>query len=248
MDSIIQLLLQLLDPSIRPHTWLNWVNSSFSMLVANLFKTLFHGALELIGHLGVSVSVENSPGFESRLSKHLGLDLPINLSGVLFDVELVWCTASGGSHDQVSSIIFETCELSRSVLELKMPLLLLLLALLVGRESLEEVLALLNFLLSVGVDNLSKILHQTEVGSHGVCQPSKLAEFRNKRDLVSSLPIFVDEEWLVQIIDVLVVPGLVVVFVADLGSLLIESGLWRHSKINSFDSVSLLVVSKLVIN
>jgi len=129
-----------------------------------------------------------------------------------------------------------------------MPLLLLLLALLVCGESLEEVLALLNFLLSVGVDNLSKILHQTEVGSHGVCQPSKLAEFRNKRDLVSSLPIFVDEEWLVQIIDVLVVPGLVVVFVADLGSLLIESGLWRHSKINSFDSVSLLVVSKLVIN
>ena len=91
------------------------------------------------------------------LSEHLCLDLPVNLSGVLFDVELVWCTASGGSHDQVSSIIFEASELSRTLLELEMPLLLLLLALFVGSEGLEEVLALLHFLLRVGVHDLSKI-------------------------------------------------------------------------------------------
>jgi len=194
--------------------------------------------------LGVSVSVEYSPGLESWLSEHLCLDLSVNLSGILFDVELVWCTAGGGSHDQVSSIIFEALELSRSVFELQMPLLLLFLALLVGRESLEEVLALLHFLLSVGVDDLSEIFHQTEVGSHGVRQPSELTEFRNERDLVASLPIFVDEERLVKIVDVLVVPSLVVVLVADLGSLLIESGLRGHSKINSFDSIGLLVVSK----
>jgi len=243
LDSIIHLLLQLLDPSVRSHAWLDRMDSSFSVLVTDLVKALFHGALELVGYLGVSVSVEYSPGLESWLSEHLCLDLSVNLSGILFDVELVWCTAGGGSHDQVSSIIFEALELSRSVLELQMPLLLLFLALLVGSESLEEVLALLHFLLSVGVDDLSEIFHQTEVGSHGVCQPSELTEFRNERDLVASLPIFVDEERLVKIADVLVVPSLVVVLVADLGSLLIESGLRGHSKINSFDSIGLLVVS-----
>jgi len=162
------------------------------MFVTNLIETLFHGALELIGYLGVSIPMEYSPGFESWLSKHFSLDLSVNLSGILFDVKLVWCTASGGSHYQVSSIIFEALELSWSVLELKMPLLLLFLALLVGSESLEEVFAFLNFLLSVGMDYCSKILHQTEIGSHGVCQPGELAEFWNESDLVTCLPILVD--------------------------------------------------------
>jgi hypothetical protein len=187
--------------------------------------------------------MEYSPGFEGWLSKHFCLNLSINLSGILFDVKLVWCTACGGSHNQVSSIIFEASELSWSVLELKMPLLLLFLAFLVGCEGFEKVLAFFNFLLSIGMDNLGEIFHQTEIGSHGVCQPSELAEFRNESDLVASLPIFVDEKRLVKIRDVLVVPSLVVVFVADLGTLLIESSLRRHSKVDSLNSVGLLVVS-----
>jgi hypothetical protein len=213
------------------------------MFVTNLIKALFHGALELIGHLGVSVSMEDSPGFQRWLGQHFGLDLSINLSGVLFDVELVWCTASSGSHNQVSSIIFETSELSWSFLELQMPLLLLLLAFLVGCESFEEIFTFFNFLLSVGMDDLGKIFHQTEVSSHGVCQSCELAELWDESDLVSSLPVFVDEKRLVEIGDVLVVPSLVVVFVADLGSLFIESGFRRHSKVDSFHSVRLLIVS-----
>ena len=70
-----------------------------------------------------------------------------------------------------------------------------------------------------------------------------MAEFRNESDLVTSLPIFVDEKRLVKIRDVLIVPSLVVVFVADLGTLLVESSLRRHSKVDSLNSVCLLVVS-----
>lgn len=199
MNPIVHLLLQLLDPSVRPHSGFHWVDGGFSMFVTNLVKTLLHGTLELVSDLGVSVSMEDSPGFEGWLGEHLGLDLSIDFSSVLFDVELVWCTASGGSHNQVSSIIFETTELSWSFLELQMPLLLLLLAFLVGCEGFEEIFAFFNFLLSVGMDDLGKIFHKTEVSSHGVCQPCELAEFWDESDLVSSLPIFVDEKRLVEI-------------------------------------------------
>lgn len=168
LNTVVELLLQLLDPSLRSHTWFHGIDGSLGVLVANLVKALLHGALELVCHLGVSISVEDAPSLEGWLGEHLCLDLPVNLPGVLLDVELVWCTAGGGSHDQVSSIIFEASELSRSLLELKMPLLLLLLALFVGGEGLEEVLALLHFLLGVRVHDLGEIFHQSEVGSHGV--------------------------------------------------------------------------------
>jgi len=69
-----------------------------------------------------------------------------------------------------------------------------------------------------------------------------LAEFWDQRDLVSSLPILVDEKRLIEIRDVLVVPGLVVVLVADLGALLVEGGLWRHAEVHPLHSVGLLVV------
>jgi len=168
LNAIIHLLLQFFDPSLRPHSWLDWIDSRLGVLIAYLIKALLHGALELVGDLGVSVSVEDAPSLEGRLGEHLCLDLAVNLPGILLDVELVWCTAGGGSHNQVSSIVLVAGELSWSLLELKMPLLLLLLALFVGGEGLEEVLALFDFLLSVGVDNLGKILHKSEVGPHGV--------------------------------------------------------------------------------
>lgn len=168
LDAIVHLLFQLFDPSFRPHSWLDGVDSGLSVLVADLVKALLHGALELVRNLGVSVSVEDAPSLEGWLGEHLCLDLAVNLSGVLLDVELVWCTASGGSHNQVSSIVLVTSELSWILLELEMPLLLLLLALLIGSEGLEQVLALLDLLLGVGVHNLGEIFHQTEVGSHSV--------------------------------------------------------------------------------
>jgi len=69
-----------------------------------------------------------------------------------------------------------------------------------------------------------------------------LAELRDERDFVSGLPILVDEKRLIEISDVLVVPGLVVVLVADLGALLVEGGLWRHAEVHPLNSVGLLVV------
>ena len=69
-----------------------------------------------------------------------------------------------------------------------------------------------------------------------------MAELRDERDFVSGLPILVDEKRLIEISDVLVVPGLVVVLVADLGALLVEGGLWRHAEVYPLNSVGLLVV------
>lgn len=69
-----------------------------------------------------------------------------------------------------------------------------------------------------------------------------MAEFWDERDFVSGLPILVDEKRLIEIGDVLVVPGLVVVLVADLGALLVEGGLRRHAEVHSLNSVGLLVV------
>ena len=123
-----------------------------------------------------------------------------------------------------------------------MPLLLLLLAFFIFSKSSEKVLALFDLPVSVSVHDLSQIFHQSEVSSHGVGETSELAELGNESNLVSSLPVLVDKERLIWIRDGLVVPGLVVVLVADLGSLLVKGGLWRHSKVDSLDSVSLLVV------
>ena len=113
--------------------------------------------------------MEDSPGFEWRLREHLSLDLTIYFTSIALDVERVERTTVCGSHDQVSSIILVTRYFSRVLVELEMPLLLLFNALLIGSESGEKVLALLDLLVSVGVNNLSQILHQPEVGTHGVC-------------------------------------------------------------------------------
>lgn len=43
-----------------------------------------------------------------------------------------------------------------------------------------------------------------------------MAQFRNESDLIASLSVLVDQERLIRIADVLVVPGLVVVLVGDL--------------------------------
>lgn len=123
-----------------------------------------------------------------------------------------------------------------------MPLLLFLLALFIGGESGKEVFAFLHLLVGVGVHDLSQILHEPEVSTHCIGKTSELAELWDQRDLVACLPILVDEEWLVRVGDVLIVPGLVVFFVADLGSLLVEGGIWAHAVVNPLDAVSLLVV------
>ena len=108
-------------------------------------------------------------------------------------------------------------------MELDVPSLLLLFAFFVLSEGLEEILALLNFLVRVGVDNTGQVLHESEVSSHSVVETCEHAKFRNQSNLVASLAILVDQERLVEIFDVLVVSGLVVLSVANLGSVLVES-------------------------
>lgn len=211
-------------------------------LVANLVKALFEGALELVSNLRISVSVEDSPSLHSWLGKHLGLDLSIKLTSAPLNVERVWSSAACSTHDQVSSVILDAFELGWSIHEFQVPLLLLLLALLVGCESGEEVLAFLHFFVGVGVHDLSQILHEPKVSTHCVGETSELAELWDQRDLIACLPILVDEEWLVWVGDVLVVSGLVVFLIADLGSLLVEGGIWTHAVVNPFDAVGLLVV------
>jgi len=74
-----------------------------------------------------------------------------------------------------------------------MPGLLLLLAFLVLSESAEQILALLNLSIGIGVDNLCQVLHESEVCTHLVGQSSHLAQLRNQSNLVTGLAVFVDE-------------------------------------------------------
>lgn len=215
-----------------------WVTA----VVAYLVKALFESTLELVCHLSISVSVEDSPSLESWLGEHLGLNLSVELTSAPLDVERVWSSACCRTHDQVASVILVTLELSWSIHELQVPLLLLLLALFVCCESAEEVLAFLHLLVGVSVHDLSQILHQPKVSTHRISKTSELAELWDQRDLIASLPIFVDEKRLVWVGDVLVVPGLIVLFVADLGSLLVEGRIWAHAVVNPFDAVCLLIV------
>ena len=186
--------------------------------------------------------MEDTPGLESWLSEHLGLDLTIELTGAFLNVESVWCTTARRTHHQVAGVVLVARQLSWFFLELEMPSFLLLLALLVLCKGGEEILALLDLLVSVGVNDLGKILHQPEVSAHGICQTGELAELWDQSDLIARLAVLVDEERLVEILDILVVSGLVVLLVADLSTLLVEGGLWAHAEVKAIDPVGLLVV------
>lgn len=193
-------------------------------LITNLVKTLFERALEHVGGLAIFISVEDAPGLESWLSEHFCLDLAVNVAHTLLDVERVWSSTGRCAHDKVSSFILETLHFSGRVLELEMPLLLLLLALFVLCESGEEVLALLHLLIRVGMDYTCKILHESEVGTHSVCQTCELTELWHQSDFVACLPVLVDQERLVGVSDVLIVSGLIVLGVAHLSTVLVERG------------------------
>lgn len=74
-----------------------------------------------------------------------------------------------------------------------MPKLLLLDTLFVSLEVLHQIFDLLDLRISISVNDLCKILHQTEVGTHSVSQSSQLTELRNKGDLIACSSVFVDE-------------------------------------------------------
>ena len=148
--------------------------------------------------------------------EHLVLDLAIDVSQRVLDVERVAITATLGSHDHLSSRVLESLELSGAVLEPEMPELLLLETLRVGVEDLEQVAALLDLAVSVRVDDLSEILHESEVRPHLICQASHLAELWNQSDFCAGSPVLVNQKRLVGLLDFLVISGLVVLFVRDL--------------------------------
>lgn len=211
-------------------------------VVTNLIKALFHSTLELVGSLGISISVEDTPGLKSWLGEHLGLDLSVQLTSTTFDVELVRCSTCICAHHEITSIVFVSWNLGWVFFECQVPLLLLLLALLVLSEGLEKVLAFVDFAVSVGVDDLGEILHEAEIGTHTIGESCELTELRYESYLVTSLPVFVDEKRLVWIFDALIVSGLVVVGIAHLLTVLIESGGWAHSEVNALHAIRLLVV------
>jgi hypothetical protein len=81
-----------------------------------------------------------------------------------------------------------------------------------------------------------------EVCSHCISQTCQLAELWNQSDFVSSASVFVDEEWLVLIADVLIVAGLVILHVASRSPILIKGGCWTLTEVYTVDFVGLLVV------
>jgi len=112
--------------------------------------------------------VEDSPILQLHLSEHLALDLTIDLTSTLLDVKASRCTRSIGSHEKVTSLVLDTLQLLRILVEFQVPSSLLLLALLVVLEALHQVLDLLDLSFSVGVDNLGEILHEAEVSTHSI--------------------------------------------------------------------------------
>lgn len=87
MHSVVKLLFERLDPVVRSHCHLDLMHSWILVLVVHLIKALFHSGLERVSSLLVSVTVEDAPSIHSRLSEHLGLDLSVQLSCILLDVE-----------------------------------------------------------------------------------------------------------------------------------------------------------------
>lgn len=130
----------------------------------------------------------------------------------------------------------------RVLVELQVPKRLLLLALLVGLEVVHQILDLLDLGLGIGVHDLGKILHQPEVGAHGVSETRKLAKLWDQRDFLTSAAVLVDEEGLVGVLDGLIVASLVVIGIARLRTLLVEASHRGLRKVNTVHLVRLLVV------
>lgn len=167
--------------------------------------------------------MEDGPILELHLGEHLALDLAIDLTSTLLNVKARWCTTSIGTHEEISSVVLVALELLGVLVELEMPEGLLLNALLVGLEVVHQVLDLLDLSLSVGVHDLGQVLHQPEVSSHRIGQTRNLTQLWDKSDLQTCPPVFVDEQGLVGVLDLLIVLCLIVLGVAGLGALLVEA-------------------------
>ena len=139
--------------------------------------------------------------------------------------------------------VLEAIESLRVLVDLHVPETLLLDALGVCLEVLHQVLDLSNLGVRVRVHNHSKILHEAEVGAHGISQAGQLTEFGDKGDLVTRTSVLVDQQRLIHVGDVLIVLGPVVLLVARRSPLLVEGGGGTLCKVNPIDLVGLLIVA-----
>jgi len=69
----------------------------------------------------VAVAGEDAPGFQSWLGEHLALDLSVDVAHVLLNVERVGVAACRRSHEEFSSIVLESFEFARVLVELQVP-------------------------------------------------------------------------------------------------------------------------------
>lgn len=131
LDSFLEFGLHHLDPAVGSHAGLDFNHLRFGLVVATGVEALLHRALELVGDLTISVTVEDSPVLELHLSEHLALDLAIDLTCTLLNVEARRCTTSIGTHQEIAGIVLIALQLLWIVTELEVPEGLLLLALLI---------------------------------------------------------------------------------------------------------------------
>lgn len=176
------------------------------------------------------------------MREHLSLNLAIQVASIRLNVNGLRSATRACSHLELARSVLESTELLRSLVELEVPKLLLLDTLRVGLEVVHQVLDLLDLGIGVGVHDLGQVLHEAEVGAHGVSQTCQLAQLGNEGDLVTRAAVLVDQEWLVHVVDVLVVASLVVLLVAGWSPVLVEGGAGTLCEVNPVNLVRLLVV------
>ena len=186
--------------------------------------------------------MEDAPRLELRLREHLALDLTVQIARISLNVDRLGSAAGTSSHLEPAGRVLESLQLLRILVELEMPKLLLLLTLLVGLEVVHQVLDLPDLRVGVGVHDLSQILHQAEVSTHGISQARQLTQLWDEGDLIARSPVLVDEQRLIHVADVLVVARPVVLLVARWSPILVEGGGGTLGEVNSVNLVGLLVV------
>lgn len=223
MYSFVQLVLQLFNPSVCFHAWLDHHHVWFAAVIATSLQTLLHRALKLVCNLSITVTIKHTPSFEGCLGKHFALDLAIDLTSVLLNIEAHGRTIRTRTHQEITCFILESLKFLRIFVELQVPHFLLLDTFSISLEVTHEVFNLFDLGFSIGVQDDCKVLHQVEVGSHRVSQAGQLTEFGNKGDLITRSPVLVNQQWLIHVLDALVVASLVVVGVARWSTLLVKS-------------------------
>ena len=68
--------------------------------------------------MAVTVSMEDGPIFQLRLSKHLTLDLSIDFTRTLLDIEAVRSATSIRAHEEATGIVLKALEFLGVLVEL----------------------------------------------------------------------------------------------------------------------------------